>query len=120
MDLDTVLLSPVKGGPAMTREFSAHSYHSLTVPFVEMAPPHQPSQEDWRAVREAELRAATLEYEAELRDKFDQLPKWTTLEDGQLRHHYWNGQKWIEFDFNDPPLWAVENMELDSLAAPGV
>ncbi|MBZ5657268.1 MAG: hypothetical protein LAO56_18530 [Acidobacteriia bacterium] len=104
----------------MTSKFSRNSCLSVAVPFVEAAPPRQPSREELRAALEAELRAATREHEAELLAMFDRLPKWNTIEDGRVRHHYWNGQKWIEFDLNDPPLWAVENIDPDSLAAPGV
>jgi hypothetical protein len=50
---------------------------------------------------------------------FDRLPKWNTLESGQLRHYYWNGQKWIEYDLNDPPVWVAESLDPDTLAAPG-
>jgi hypothetical protein len=83
-------------------------------------PPEPPSPEEVRAAREAELRAAAREHEAELLALFDRLPKWNTLEGGQVRHHYWNGEKWVEFDVSNPPLWAVENIDPDSLAAPGV
>jgi hypothetical protein len=103
----------------MTRKFSRNSYLSVAVPFIEAAPPQQPSQEELRAAREAELRAATREYEDELLAMFDRLPKWHTVEGGQVHHRYWNGQKWVEFDLSDPPLWAVENIDPDSLAAPG-
>jgi len=103
----------------MTRKFSRNSYLSVAVPFIEAAPPQQPSGEELRAALEAKLRAATCEHEAELLAIFDRLPKWNTVECGQVRHHYWNGQKWVEFDLNDPPLWAVENIDPDSLAAPG-
>jgi hypothetical protein len=104
----------------MTRPFSRNSYRSVSVPFVETAPPRQPSPEELRAALEAELRAATREHEAELLSLFDRLPKWNTVEGGQARHHYWNGQKWVEYDLNDPPLWAVENIDPDSLPAPRV
>jgi hypothetical protein len=103
----------------MTRKFSRNSYRSAPA-FIDAAPPQQPSREELRAALEAELRAAAREHEAELLAVFDRLPKWNTVEDGQVRHHYWNGQKWVEFDLNDPPLWAVENIDPDSVAAPGV
>jgi len=104
----------------MTCKFSCDSYRSVAVPFIEALPPHAPLPEELRAAREAELRAATREHEAELLAMFDRLPKWNTVEGGQMRYHYWNGQKWVEFDLNDPPLWAVENIDPDSLAAPAV
>jgi hypothetical protein len=87
---------------------------------MEAAPPQQPSREELRAAREAELRAAAREHEAELLAMFDRLPKWNTVEGGQVHYHYWNGQKWVEFDLNNPPLWAVENIDPNSLPAPGV
>ena len=93
----------------MTREFSRNSHCSVAVPFIEEAPSQEPSQEELTAAREAELLAL-----------FDRLPKWNTLEGGQVRHYYWNGEKWVEFDVSNPPLWAVENIDPDSLAAPGV
>lgn len=102
----------------MTRRFSRNSYLSPAVPFLETAPPHEPSPEELRAAREAELRAATREHEDGLLAVFDRLPKWNTAEGGQVRHHYWNGQKWIEFDLNNPPLWAVEDLDPDTLPAP--
>ena len=104
----------------MTREFSRNSYRSASVPCLEAAPPPEPSQEELRAAREAELRAAAREYEAELLAKFDRLPKWHTVEGGQVRHHYWNGEKWVEFELNAPPLWTLENIDPDSLAPPGI
>jgi hypothetical protein len=104
----------------MTRKFSRNSYLSVAVPFIEAAPPQQPSREELRAALEAELRAAAREHEAELQAIFDRLPKWHTDEGGQVCHNYWNGQKWVEFDLDDPPLWAVENIDPDSLAAPSV
>lgn len=104
----------------MTRRFSRNSYLSAAVPFVEASPPQQPSREELRAAREVELRAAAREREAELLALFDRLPKWNTVEDGQMRYHYWNGQKWVEFDVNDPPLWAVENIDPYSLPTPDV
>lgn len=112
----------------MTRKFSRNSYHSVSVPFMEVAPPQPPSPEELRsarevelrAAREAELRAAAREHETELLAMFDRLPEWNTLEGGQVRHHYWNGQKWVEFDVNNPPLWAVENIDPDSLPAPSI
>jgi hypothetical protein len=67
----------------MTGKFSRNSYLSVAVPFIEAAPPQQPSREELRAVREAELRAATREHEAELLAIFDRLPKWNTVEGGQ-------------------------------------
>ena len=103
----------------MTRKFSRNSDPSAAVPFIEAAPAQPPSQEELRAAREAELQAAALEHEAELQAVFDRLPKWNTLEGGELRHYFWNGQKWVEYDLNDPPLWAVENLDPDSLATPG-
>ena len=80
-----------------------------------------PSQEELRAALEAELRAATREYEDELLAIFDRLPKWHSVEaeGAAVRHYYWNGQEWVEFDLNSPPLWAVENIDVDTLAAPG-
>jgi hypothetical protein len=104
----------------MTRKLTRNCSLSVVASVVEAAPPQQPSREELRAALEAELRAAAREYEAELLAIFDRLPKWNTVEGGQARHHYWNGQKWVEFDLNDPPLWAVENIDPDSLAAPGV
>lgn len=103
----------------MTRKFSRNSYRGAAVPVIEAAPPQQPSSEELRATLESELRAAAREHEAELLALFDRLPKWNTVEGGQARHHYWNGQKWVEYDLNDPPLWAVENIDPDSLPAPG-
>ena len=107
----------------MARQFSRSSYRSVSFPCVEK-PPQQPSPEELRAVREAELRAATREYEAELLAMFDRLPKWTTTEEGTvhhpyLRHHYWDGQKWVEFDVKKPPLWVVETLDVDHLPPPG-
>lgn len=67
--------------------------------------------EEVRTAREAELRAAAREYEAELLAIFDRLPKWNTTEDGQLRHHYWDGKKWTEYDLKNPPLWVVESID---------
>jgi len=104
----------------MKPRFSRNSYRSVAAPLVEPAPPQQPSPEELRAAREAELQAAASEHEAELLALFDRLPKWNTIEDGKTRHHYWNGQKWVEFDLNDPPLWVVETIDPDSLPAPGV
>ena len=78
----------------------------------------QPTPEDVRATWEADLRIAAREYEAELRNMFDRLPKWNTMEDGHIRHRYWNGQKWVEFDLNDPPLWVVENIGPHGLPSP--
>jgi hypothetical protein len=104
----------------MTRKFSRDSYRSVVVPLFEAPPPQAPSPEELRAAREAELRAATREHEAELLTMFNRLPKWNTVEGGRMHYHYWNGQKWVEFDLNDPPLWAVENIDPDSLATPGV
>ncbi len=101
----------------MTPRFSRNSYRSVVVPFTE-APPQQPSPDELRAAREAELRAAASEHEAELLALFDRLPKWNTVEDGKVQHHYWNGQKWVEFDLTDPPLWAVENIDPDNLPPP--
>ncbi len=74
-----------------------------------------------RVVLEAELRAATREYEDELLAMFDRLPKCHSIEveGGPLRHHYWNGKEWVEYDLNDPPLWVVESIDLDNLVAPG-
>jgi len=63
----------------MTRKFSRNSYLSVAVPFIEAAPPQQPSREELRAALEAELRAATREYEDELLAMFDRLPKWHTV-----------------------------------------
>ena len=103
----------------MTGRFSRNSYRSAAVPFMEK-PPQPPSPEEVRAAREAELRAAAREYEAELLAVFDRLPKWHTDEGGRVRHHYWNGEKWVEFELNAPPLWAIENIDPDSLAPPGV
>jgi hypothetical protein len=100
----------------MMRTFSRNSYRSVAVPFIEASP----SQDELHAVREAELRAATREHEAELLGIFDRLPKWNTVEGGRMHYHYWNGQEWVEFDLNDPPLWAVENIDPDSSAAPCV
>lgn len=79
------------------------------------------SPEARRAALEAELRAATREYEDELLAMFDRLPKWHTVEaEGEpVRHHYWNGQEWVEYDSNDPPLWAVETIDMDHLPSPG-
>jgi hypothetical protein len=104
----------------MTRKFSRNSYRSASVPCLEAAPPPEPSQEELRAAREAELRAAAREYEAELLALFDRLPKWHTDEGGRVRHHYWNGKKWAEFELNNPPLWALENIDPDSVAPPGI
>ena len=104
----------------MTSKFGPNSYRRGAVPFIEEASPKQPSQEELRAAREAELRAAAREHEAELLALFDRLPKWNTVEDGKVRHHYWNGGKWVEYDLNDPPLWMVEDIDPDDLAAPGV
>lgn len=72
-------------------------------------------------VLEAELRAATAEYEDELLAMFGRLPKWHSVEaEGEpVRHRYWNGQEWVEYDLDNPPLWAVENIDADNLAAPG-
>ena len=103
----------------MARQFSRSSYRGVSVPCVEK-PPQQQSPEELRAAREAELRAATREYEAELLAMFDRLPKWTSDDGGQARHRYWNGQKWVEFDLNNPPLWAVETIDVDNLPPPGV
>ncbi len=52
---------------------------------------------------------------------FDRLPKCHSIEveGGPLRHHYWNGKEWVEYDLNDPPLWVVESIDLDNLVAPG-
>jgi len=103
----------------MTRTFSRKSYRSVAVPGFEAAAPAQPSpEEEVKASREAELRTAAREYEAELLAMFDRLPKWNTTEGGQPRHHYWNGRKWIEYDLKNPPLWVVENIDPDGLAAP--
>ncbi len=76
--------------------------------------------EERRAHLEAQLRAATREYEDELLAMFDRLPKWHSAEaEGEpLRHHYWNGQEWVQYDLNNPPLWAVENIDVDNLPAP--
>jgi hypothetical protein len=104
----------------MARKFSRNSYCSAAIPFTEAAPPQPPSPEEMRAALEAELRAATREHEAELLAIFDRLPKWNSVAEGQVRHYYWNGQQWVEFDVKDPPLWAVENIDPDSLEAPGI
>jgi hypothetical protein len=112
-------LLPTVKEVSMTHKFSRNSYQSVAVPFKE-ARSKQPSQEELRAAREAELRAAAREYEAELLAMFDRLPKWNTIEGGQVHHHYWNGQKWVEFDLNAPPLWEAESIDLDNLPAPGV
>ena len=101
----------------MARMFSCHSSPSVAS-LHEAAQPLQPRREERRTRYDAELQDATREHEAELLAVFDRLPKWNTLEGRQLRHYYWNGQKWVEFDINDPPLWAVENLDPDSLAAP--
>ena len=101
-------------------KFSGDSYLSVAAPLSEAAASQSASREELRAALEAELRAAAREHEAELLAKFDRLPKWNTNEGGQVRRHYWNGEKWIEFDLNDPPLWAVENIDPDSLTAPGI
>ena len=73
------------------------------------------------AILEAELRAATAEYEDELLAMFDRLPKWHSVEaEGEkVRHRYWNGHEWVEYDLSNPPLWAVENIDVDNLAPPG-
>lgn len=100
----------------MTRKFSRNSYRGAAC--SDTASPQQTPQEEIRETREAELRAAAREYEAELLALFDRLPKWNTVEGGRVRHHYWNGQTWVEFDLNNPPVWVVENIDLDSLAPP--
>ena len=99
----------------MTHKFSTNSYRSTAVLFEE-APPKPLSPEELRTAREAELRAVASEYEADLLASFDRFPKWNTVEDGKARHHYWNGQKWVEFDLKDPPLWVVESIDPDDLA----
>jgi hypothetical protein len=108
----------------MPRKFNRDSYRSVAVPAVEAAPQQPPSleeeEEKRRAALEAELRAATREYEDELQAKFDRLPRWITNDGGRVRYHYWNGEGWVEFDLNDPPLWAVENIDPDNLAPPGI
>ena len=105
----------------MTPKVNRDSYRSVAVPVTEAAPPQPTSrEEELRATLEAELRAATREYEDELLAKFDQFPRWITNEGGQVRYYYWNGQKWVEFDLNDPPLWVAENIDPDSLPAPGI
>jgi hypothetical protein len=101
-------------------KLSRNSYLSVAVPVTEAAPTPPTVREEMRAALEAELRAATREHEAELLAKFDRLPKWNTNEGGQVRRRYWNGEKWIEFDLDDPPLWAVENIDPDSLTPPGI
>jgi len=101
----------------MTRGFSRRSYRGAAVPCVE-APVRQQSPEELRAAREAELRSATSEYEAELLALFDRLPKWNNDEGGKVRHHYWNGQRWVEFDLKNPPLWVVETIDPDTLPPP--
>lgn len=104
----------------MTRNVNRESYRSAAVPVVEAAPAKPPSrEEERRAALEADLRAATREYEDELLAKFDRLPRWISNDGGQVRYHYWNGEKWIEFDFNNPPLWVVENIDPDNLPPPG-
>lgn len=102
----------------MSSRYSHNSYRSAAVPFFEPEPPKQPLRDDLRAAREAELRAAAREHEAELLALFDRLPKWNTVEAGKSRHHYWNGEKWVEFDLNTPPLWVVENIDPDNLPPP--
>jgi hypothetical protein len=101
-------------------KLSRNSYLSVAVPVTEAAPAQPTSREEMRVALEAELRAATREHEAELLANFDRLPKWNTNEGGQVRRRYWNGEQWIEFDLDDPPLWAVENIDPDSLAPPGI
>jgi len=101
----------------MAPKFSRRSYRSVVVPSLESTA-EKPSSEEARAAREAELRFAAREYEDELQAMFDRLPKWNTMEGGKLRHHYWNGQKWVEFDLKNPPLWVVETIDVDSLTAP--
>jgi hypothetical protein len=78
----------------------------------------QTSREKRRAALEAALRAAAREYEDELLAMFDGLPKWHSVEaeGGAVRHRYWNGHEWVEFELDDPPLWAVETMDADSLS----
>jgi len=77
-----------------------------------------PREEDLRAALEAELQAAAQEYEDELLAKFNRLPRWISNDEGEVRYHYWNGEKWVEFDLDDPPLWVAENLDPDGLAAP--
>ena len=77
-----------------------------------------PREEELRAALEAELQAAAREYEDELLAKFNRLPRWISNDDGQARYHYWNGENWVEFDLNDPPLWVAENLDPASLAPP--
>ena len=101
----------------MARQFSRSSYRSVSFPCVE-TPPQQQSPEELNTAREAELRAATREYEAELLAMFDRLPKWTTTEEGTIHHHYWNGQDWVEFDVRKPPLLVVETLDVDHLPPP--
>ena len=100
-----------------TRRFNRDYHRSVAGPVVEATPPKPPSreEEEIRAALEAELRAATREYEDELLAKFDQFPKWITNNGGQVCHYYWNGQKWVEYDLNDPHLWVAENIDPDSL-----
>jgi len=102
----------------MTRKFSRNSYRSVVVPCIEPAAPPQPSPEEVKAAREADLRTAAREYEAELLAIFERLPKWHTTDRGQIRHYYWNGHKWIEYDLENPPLWVVESIDVDNLAPP--
>jgi hypothetical protein len=101
------------------RKFIGDSCSRVAALSTEATPPQQRPSEELRAAREAQLRAATLQYEAEQLSIFDRLPKWNTTEGGKVRHYFWNGQKWIEFDLDNPPLWAIENIDSENLAAPG-
>lgn len=107
----------------MTSKFNRDSHSSVAVPVVGAgpAPPsHEDKEEELRTTLEADLRAATQEYEDELLAKFDRLPRWITNVGEKALYHYWNGKEWIEFDLKHPPLWVVENIDPDSLPPPGI